>query len=502
MKKILLISFFCFSCALFSGEGKKDLPENTFGYFYTPNLSQFLNRAETFFSSNSLSSSKIQEFLGTILLKTTQLESLDLSKEFFYLRLNVETCPAPFLYKAYIRDEDLFLSGLGKGLLGGSGFKLKEETRNQPIQEFSEEKVSFDRDNYLKALEKGEADPVKFQTKITIPYFVAFSGSQVIVSGDRALLEKFLNDPLSTPKASEENDCEIMLKPAYLYQSFLTDIPALKEKFKPVLEKNQQWVVPLLQFLENQIQNTPLIKSRIKMDKENFEISLHFYPEQNSVIALDPSILIKNPQSKMPPQEVNGILSSYILPSEQLLKNTQFTSNPQAQNLIREYLLHMEGFLNLYSLSDEKGPKFLINLSPKKGVDEAQKKFNRLFQEGYTAVLHQEESVTIVEIGQKKLYTTLAQNQQWIGLGFDSQKSFKDIITKICERKNSQASEVYKKATDGFPNNLSILLYYQSAGNLVAGYVKREKDGNLIFLRIEAKDWLDGLKRKKEEKTE
>ncbi len=501
MKKIFLITItiFCLVNCFALAENEPPVPDNALGYAYSPHLSDLLNHTEELFSFFGLTGSKIQEFMATVLLKTSRLESLDLQKEFFYLRLNDAACPNPFLYMVHVKDKNLFLESLGKGLLGGKGFILKEETRNQPIQEYIDEKSSFDRDGYLKALEKGTADPVKFQTKLKISYYIAFSDSKVLVSGNRGLIKAFLKNPMNIVSPSEKADCFFMIKPSYLYEVYGHDLSSLKEKIKPIMDKNQKWLPPLIQFLESQAQKTPKMKFNLQLKEKNLEIKVAFHPDSDSPSSPTP---LQTSIQKVLPQNCNSILDGYLSPSEQLLQNMQFQQNPQTQSLLQDYLQHIEGFLRLYTFKEGEKIAFLINLSPKKGGTAAQNKLNRLLQEGYTAQIKTEGNTEEILLGGKNFYTVFDKTNQWFGIGFKSLETFKAAFLNTTDRSSSKASEQYVKATAGFPQEVSLFFYHQTEENFVAGYSKRENNGAVLFLRLNAKSWIDSLAQKKKMQEE
>ncbi len=502
MKKIFLITISIFYLLNFPvlAENEPPLPEYALGYAYTPHFANLLKRTEELLSFFGMTGSKIQEFMATVLLKTSRLESLDLEKDFFYLRFNDSACPNPFLYMVHVKDKNLFIESLGKGLLGGKGFILKEQNRNQPIQEYVDEKSSFDREGYLKALEKGAADPVKFQTKISISYFIAFVDSKVFVSGNRGLIKMFLNNPLNLGNISGKTDCLFMIKPSYLYQVYGQDLSSLKEKIKPILEKNQKWLPPMIQFLENQAQKTPKMKLNLTLNEKNLEIKVVFQPDASSPSSVAP------PQTSIPkslPNTCMSMLNGYLTPSEQLLQNMQLGQNPQTQSLLQDYFQHIEGLLKLYTFSviDQK-TAFLINLSPKKGGEAAHHKLSRLLQEGYTAQIKTQGTVEEIQLEGKKFYTIFDKTNQWIGIGFKSPESFKTALLNTTDPSSSTGFDEYTKAIAGFPQEVSLFFYHRTQSNFIAGYSKRENNGAILFLRLNAKSWIDTLAQKKKMKEE
>ncbi|MBI1884484.1 MAG: hypothetical protein HYS08_09825 [Chlamydiae bacterium] len=511
MKKFVLPIFYFLFCSwtpISSSENASGLPETCLGYISFQNLSDTLTHIDALLSPIGRSSQTLTGLIFSIFFKNTKMESFDLSQDILYIRLDPKTHPNPFLYSAHLKDKALFLMGFGKGLFGGSGFTRKEATRDQPIEEFTEERTQFDREAYLKALEKDpKTDVMQFQKKVLFQYYVAFRGSLVIVSGDRNILKGFQPEIFLSSQtgqaSSEKMDCEMVLNTQQAYEAYHEDLESLKVKLNPILSSDKSKLLSLaLESLENNLPQIRHIVTRFHFENNKLDLNTQIEPVTRSKLEsqFKNSVPTQNLLETNPPENVLGLMKISFNTPVEIEKVLSMEENAGPPALFRNYLAHIQNLVSLYFFPGEKKAKALVVATLKReDGTKTRLDFNRFFQEADQAQISKREGSSCDQIQwkEKSLYSTFlkeSQNQEeqhWIGLQFNSEEDFLKAIEKTKESKVSSDSE-FSKRTASFPKSLNFLLYVHPDNEInILAYGRMDQGKLNISASFDVKNWLE-----------
>ncbi|MBI1871534.1 MAG: hypothetical protein HYS07_10120 [Chlamydiae bacterium] len=503
MKKIFLIIIFIFPL-LATGTIQEKFPEDFLGYIYFPVFSELIQQSQEYLVPFGQASQQAPGFLSTLFLKDTKIESFDLSRPMLYARLNPKKSPVPFFYTAYLKDKDLFLLGFGKSLLGGKGFTLKEETKNKPVQEYIEEQTHFDREGFLKALEKGPVDVTNFQTKVMLSYFLAFKDNQVIVSGSQELVQKFLSESLENILTSKKSDScdlgpkpiDILLRSSQAYGVYREDLEGLRHKLEPALiSKNLQSLQWMLETLEDSLGKVDELQlfSFLKADSIELEIDLKVKPDSSLAEKLKKSNQLMLSLKSAPLVNTAALLKVTLPQTLPISKFIPLGNKPEIQALAQNYASHIRNLFTFNNLSMEGLIKTILAFDLKEGeLEKAHLDFNRLIKEVGSLQMTENifQQVDRIASPSKILYSTFSDNHHWIGLKFDSPENFVSAVEKL--KQASSASQVpLDEITADFPEKLNFFVLLKPLeGGYLAGYGKSEEEKFHAFFRIRAKEWI------------
>jgi hypothetical protein len=496
MKRTLLIAaiFINIFVQTHAEQNRPEFLKDVLGYLYFPKPAQTLSKINELFDLIGLSTFNAQGIISTLFLKNSKIESFDLSKEILYVRIHPKICPNPFLYVAHLKDKELFLTGFGKTIFGGKGFALNEATRGQPIQEFIEEKVQFDRAGYLKAQEQGSVDIVQFQKKVTIGYFVALIDTRVIVSGNRELVEKVLADPTTKLRTDENIDFELVLKPRLICETYQQDFQSLGQKFTPFFTSNMKTLPYILEITESFLGAISEIQFRSTLKNEVLELDMNIKSLESSPLKsfLSQPIPIQKLMSELPSDEFTGFLRLGLSISDDNLKILQSDQNKKTEVLIQNYLRNTEGILSVYILPIQNAIKTLMNIPIKEGrVKEAHINFKQLMHEGYKGQISEDPANQIqkIQFSKKQFYNTFLKNDHWMGFRFNSREDFRTSFLRVNSEK-SQSGEFFK-IVSGFPEKLNLFFYFRPEPQMfISGYGETRGKDLHLFSHLNVKEWM------------
>jgi len=469
------------------------------GYFYLPKAEELFQIADAYLPDALTGAKNYRSFLSTALLRNTKIDSFDLNQDILYLRLPPKNGTRSFLYRAHVKDRNLFMAGFGKTIFGGPGFQLKEETRNQGIEEYLEEKTEFDRTEYLKALEKGNADPAQFQKKAYYSYYLAFQNDLVFVSGDREMLKRVYKHPPKFPELGK-NKLLLFLRPARLLDAYGTDIDNLKNKFHPKLFPNEELLTEIYRIVETNLSQMDEITIQLQADQNQMDMDLVLKPSHPSKLSAYLAEggrnreLLKTP----PPAGVQSTLTVWI-PSLSIQTGFLEGRHAQASSLISDYMKNFEGLFKVHILGNQaKFKGFISALIKKDSESEARNQFKNLFQTVYEAAVSGEDSgIQSVQLPKKRFYHLYSKQYQWFGVGFDSPEDFEKNFSIL---DNPTSNPQYQKIIHQFPDSLMLFFYYDGGGSeIAAAYGQAEKQCLRMHLRIlEPHQWMNRISEKKQ----
>jgi hypothetical protein len=499
MKKTIVI-LFCFAC--FSrGLSAEENPLNyCLGYFYLPKTEELFGIADAYLPATLTGAKNYRSVLSTALLRNTKIDSFDLNQDLLYLRLPPKSGTRSFLYRAHVKDKALFMTGFGKNIFGGPGFQLKEETRNQGIEEYLEEKTEFDREAYLKALEKGNADPGQFQKKAYYSIYVAFQNDIVFVSGDREMLKRIYKHPPEFP-VLDKSQLLLFLRPARILETYQADIDALKNKFHAVLFSSEETMAEIYRIVESNLAQMDEVTLQLQADQKQMDMDLILKPSDNSKFSSYLSQDNRNTDRLKAPLPANtqSVLAVWM-PSLSIQKGFLESRHPQASSLVSNYFLNCEGLFKLYVLRNQKKFKGFISTLIKKGLEsQAKDAFVKLFRTVYKAEISSTDSeIQTVQLPKKRFYHQYSGESQWFGLGLDSPDDFKTHFSAVSAEAPSNPE--FQKMVQEFPDSLMLFFYCQAGDNeIMAAYGLAEKENLKIHLRILGPhQWLNKISTKKQ----
>jgi hypothetical protein len=497
MKRILLIYsilFITFTQNCFAQNQRPEFLEKALAYLYISNPAQTLSKIDELFQVMGQSTLNGQGFVSTVFLKNSKIESFDLSKEMIYARIHPKICPNPFLYIAHLKDKELFISGFGKSIFGGKGFTLDETTRNEPIQQFIEEKVQFDREGYLQAQEKGPVDIVQYQKRVTTGYFVAFVDTRVIVSGNRELVAELMTQSPTKLELKNHPDLEIVFKPLLIREAYHQDLESMSQKLTPFLISNLKTFQFLLKLLISHLGPLSEIQFHLTLKDNLLKLNINLKSNESSRLSkfLSNPVPTKKLLSELPSNELEGFLRFGGVISDEL--EPLRSSNQPTEALIQNYLHQTEGILNLYFLPSPKAVKALMSIPIKKDhVEQADLDFKKIMQEEYHGQISNDstDKIQTVQFSKRKMYITFIENDQWIGLGLGlaSSEDFKNSISKINTQK--LPSDEVLKMTAEFPEKINLIFYLKPEPQIfISGYGEIQGTDLHLFFHLNVKEWV------------